>query len=271
MKKVQVLLVEWMGYPLFRTKRIRENIIECGLGNLLNNINRFDAGLEFECTVVINSVDITKPHKLVQLANSLPVIKHLLLNYTKTNSKEKYTKFCQQYDFVKEVIFRENDGQDIGAYNFFYQKLKEENHHGDIVFINSSVRGPSEHNWLLKYNELLQQLSNKGLCGISLNSHLTHQDEWQFFPHVQSFFIYTNMTTLLDVFPEELIDEVASSDKANLIMNGEVGISTKILNAGYGIACSAFPHFHYKKGDEWTLPIGDIRVDRPFYDKANAL
>jgi hypothetical protein len=269
MTKLQVVLVEWMGYPLYRRKKLGRNIMYCGLGNLLKNMKKYDAGVDFECSVVINKFQNLKANSFIQLIDRIPAFQPLLLNNTQTNSQQKYEKFLKNYSFIKQCFYRDNHYQDIGAYDYFYTYLRQQKYTGHILFMNSSVRGPKEDGWLLKYKKLFEMEPNTGLCGISLNSHYTCKGFDLFYPHVQSFFLYTSMNVLQQVFPNGWLDEESILEKKELILKGEIGISTQILKAGFGIRSSIFPDFFYTNGQEWTIPKRDIRFQEEYYSKAN--
>jgi hypothetical protein len=110
-----------------------------------------------------------------------------------------------------------------------------------------------------------------GMCGISMNSHNTSLSEGQFAPHIQSFFLYTSMQVLRDVFPNGLAPDAPSAfeGKNNLILHGEIGISQRVLAAGYSLSCKMFPESSYKAGDPWTLPEGDLRITSEYREQAN--
>ncbi len=126
--------------------------------------------------------------------------------------------------------------------------------------MNSSVRGPDYQYWLLRYSILFHRKPNIGLCGISMNSLTTHISEKEFRPHVQSFYIFTNINVLKAVFPNHLPGALSQlNDKKRIIFEGEIGLSQGILDYGYGICCSSCPSFVYFKGKQWEIPFGDWR------------
>jgi hypothetical protein len=266
MDPVKVVLVEWMGYPLFREKRLGPRSFRCGLGNLVRNIQRYDAGVAFECTVVVNQ----SPERYAWV-NHVPGLGRMLLNRPQTNSRLKYERFLRSYACVAQTVYRDNSLQDIGAYDYFYRQLKRDGHTGHVLFANSSVRGPHENGWLLKYKELFEREVDTGFCGISLNSQNTKNPSRPFLPHAQSFFLYTSMPVLERVFPDGLVATTPDGnvDRVGLIESGEIGMSQKVLAAGYGLRCSMFPDFFYKSGMEWTIPEGDLRFKKAYFDQAN--
>ncbi|MBX2867957.1 MAG: rhamnan synthesis F family protein [Acidiferrobacterales bacterium] len=266
MTRIHVVLVEWMGYPIFRKKKLGENTVKCGIGRLLQNIQKYPAGVEFECTVIVNRDPDRHVSPFLGQILRVPFVRRLLERSVATNSEEKYQEIANRYDYIDRVIFRDNIGQDIGAYNEAHQLLLQSKFDGDVVFINSSVCGPSHSDWLKKYQELFYRNSRTGICGISMNALYEKFD-----PHVQSFFLYTNMNVLREVFPTQLVDKSALENKRSLIFEGEAGISRKVLEAGYGICCTAFPDFFFLKGDEWAITRSDIRFLKAYRQFANAI
>ena len=269
MKNIQIVLLEWMGYPLYRKKLLRDKHINCGLGRLLDNFEKYSPGIDFECMVVFNKCDTQPSGWLSKIANN-SLLRPLFFNSPLTNDKRKYDDLLARYPFVSQHFYRDNINQDIGAYDFFYRHLREKNYTGDVVFINSSTRGPSQENWLKKYHILYRKHAKTGFLGISLNSHNTSVDNCPFSPHVQSFFIYTSMEVLNDVFPNGLIDN-SELDKGQLINQGEISMSKKVLDKQWAICCSTFPDFLYKSNDSWIIPEGDIRLNPEYQHLANLI
>lgn len=267
MSLVKVLLVEWMGYPLFRRKRLGSYTFECGLGHLVKNMQRFDPGVELDCTVVLNR----HPDGAWTRVGRVPVLDRLLLNSPRTNSEHKYREFLRAFPIVRRVQFRVNHLQDIGAYDQFYAQLRAEGYRGHVLFANSSVRGPTADGWLAKYQRLFELEPDTGFCGISLNSHNTMIPGGSRDPHLQSFFIYTSMSVLEQVFPQGLTAPADAHDQSKdaLVTQGEIGLSRKVLAAGYGLRSSQFPDFYFKTGVSWTIPEGDLRFTDTYKEQAN--
>ncbi len=256
MRKVSIILVDWDGYRLHRKKKLGQNVINCGLVPLLDTLNSVEAGVDFGLHLIINQ----RKQKWFHMP-FWPV------RYAKP-SRKSYESLLETYPFINDVHFRNNTGFDIGAYNFGFQLLQSQGYEGDVLFMNSSVIGPSRDNWLRDYQCLFYNNTNTGLCGITLNSHNTCMSPPVFAPHVQSFFIYTNTSVLSDAFGTELPGSYIS-EKIQLIREGEIGISRKVLEAGYSIRCSTFPNFVYRNGGDWTIPEGDIRFRSEYRTYAN--
>lgn len=253
MDTIKVILVDWMGYPLYRKKKIGENEIQCGLGNILQNIDEHPAGIAFETILVINNLDRD------------------LMGVRSFIKRHQYQKLLKKYSYIKKLIFRNNTGRDIGAYNFAFKYLKKTAYTGDLVFMNSALQGPHHGNWLLRYNQLFHARKDIGLCGINMHSHNSKLKDNPFMPHVQSYFLYTNMQVLTTVFQDNLSGASIRDNRTRLISEGEIGISQKVLDNGYAICCMAFENFFYKKGEPWSIPVGEYRFKKEFKRFANQI
>lgn len=267
-ERVKIILVEWAEYPLYRNKVVDSHVVRCGLGRMLDGLRRHDPGLPIDVTVIINgaseesSLLPSEPPSGEPDTDGLRAQLRWLMRKQRelklTRRLSTYAGLAEKYPFVEAVHFRDNQGQDFGAYDFGYQLLQQQGHTGDVLFMNSSVAGPYEHGWLLKYRDQFHRHPNVGLCGIGLNSHDTSDGEGPFAPHVQSYFLYTNMKVLDHALGPRLFDTDAR-DKLDVIRHGEIGVSERVLDAGYSITSPAFPDFAYRRGDAWSIPWGDWR------------
>lgn len=253
MDEIKVILVDWMGYPFFRKKRIGENTIFCGIEHILHNIPKHPAGIAFEMILVING-----------LAKDPTGLRSFL-------RRRHYKKLLKKYPYIKKLFFRNNTGQDIGAYNFAFNYLKKVGYDQDVLFMNSAIDGPHHDGWLLHYNRLFHARKDIGLCGINMHSHNSKLKNNPFMPHIQSYFLYTNMQILMKVFKGNLCGADISNNRTQLISEGEIGISQKILDNGYAICCMAFENFFYRKGGVWDIPFGEYRFKKEFGRFANQI
>lgn len=269
---MKIVLVEWAAYPLARNKLVGKQRVRCGLGRTLENMARWPAGLPFEVLLVINRAEPDTQHKGWWGSARARLSQALRRDEARKVERrmDTYAALPRRYPFVRHVHFRDNQGQDFGAYDFGYRQLQSEGYDGDVLFMNSSVAGPHCSKWLAKYRELFLRHPNVGLCGISLNSHDTTQEEGRFAPHVQSYFLYTNMQILKSAVGPRLF-EVDAKDKLDVIEHGEIGISARVLEAGYGITSSSFPEFAYRKGEPWSIPFGDLRYEPRYSVPANTM
>ena len=274
-ERVKIILVEWASYPLYRNKVVDKHVVRCGLGRMLDNIRRFDPGLPIDVHVVINaaaepssqppSAGPSEPPGSATARGGLRTKVEALLRRQRelalARRMRTYAGLARKYPFIEAVHFRDNRGQDFGAYDFGYQLLRNQGHSGDVLFMNSSVSGPHGHGWLAKYRDQFRRHPNVGLCGIGLNSHDTSAGEGPFAPHVQSYFLYTTMKVLEHAIGPRLFDAEVT-DKVEVIRHGEIGVSERVLDAGYSITSPAFPEFAYRRGDIWSIPWGDLRYSR---------
>jgi len=221
--------------------------VRCGLGRLLTNLESHEAGVDFEVTLII-SRSRRLPHQLFSS-------RHRQIRHAKAIYEELQSKHAS----ISSLHFRGNVGMDIGAYNAGLQMLREKDYGGDIVFMNSSVEGPFEDGWLAKYRDQFYSNPENGLCGATVNSHCTIIPSNPFLPHVQSFFLFTNMEKMDLSFPVGLPGQRRFMSKQQAIIEGEIGLSTKVLDAGLGITCQLFPDFTFRRGDSWNIPEGDLR------------
>lgn len=268
------MLVEWAAYPLYRNKIVDKHTVRCGLGRMLDRIRRYVAGVPIDVVVVINGADeagATAAKQSDRMLSSPQWPSGLRAKVERLLRRERelrvarriraYAALPRRYPFIEAVHFRGNQGQDFGAYDFGYQLLRHQGHRGDVLFMNSSVSGPHEDGWLLKYREQFRRHPNVGLCGIGLNSHDTTDGDGPFAPHVQSYFLYTNMEVLERAIGPRLFD-ASTKDKVDVIRRGEIGISERVLDAGYSITSPTFPEFAYRRGGAWSIPWGDLRFSR---------
>jgi hypothetical protein len=245
---VKIIVADFGNYSLYREKNIHGNVIKCGIGNLFENMTKFKAGAYFDVILVINLSDNTEEKKSV------------------------YNLLQEKYPFIEKVIFRDNTGHDFGAYNRGYEYLRSIDYKGDVLFMNSSSSGPSHDYWLLKYLYLFHRKKQIGLCGSSINSSNTNLTPAPFKPHVQGFFMYTNVETLTDVFNDSLPgSDITSGGHIDVIVKGEIEFSQRIIDNGYGICSMLFDHFIYYKGSKWNVPFGDTRYNEIYNQFANKI
>jgi hypothetical protein len=60
-------------------------------------------------------------------------------------------------------------------------------------------------------------------------------------------------------------------DKVDVIRLGEIGVSERVLAAGYSITTPSFPEFAYRLGDNWSIPFGDLRYCRSYRAPVNTI
>jgi hypothetical protein len=253
-----LIIADWNGYNFKRRKKFGKNKINCGLLPLLDSISQYTSGREFKVTLVITYSE----H-----------VKYGFFSFKrKVTPKAEYYVLQEKFPFIENIIFKDNLGMDLGSYNRGLQELEKNKYIGEVILMNSSVRGPQDNNWLEKYSLLYNQNDDIGICGITMNSHNTNLTPMKFSPHIQSFFIYTDTVKLANIFDGKLPSpDVSADQKGKLIEDGEIGISHTCLKLGYGLRCSSFPDFIYYLGDEWKIPVGDIRKKKEYKQLANQI
>tara|TARA_B100001063_G_scaffold243318_1_gene273680 strand:- start:1139 stop:1951 length:813 start_codon:yes stop_codon:yes gene_type:complete len=234
-RRWKIVLVDWEKYDLYREKDFNGKKVPCGLGPFLENMSKLKGNKNVSITMVINAAMGCDP-KL----------------------RSKYHKLVERTGLNVEVFFRENVARDIGAYDFGYKKALESNYEGDIAFMNSSVSGPFTDYWLNAFRKLHYSKENIGLTGTTLNMFPLIEDGKEIGchkEHVQSWFLYSNMAVLKKAFGNSLLFQGADyKEKQALIENGEIGISQRVLDKGFGINCMSFPELSYFKGQTWPYP-----------------
>jgi hypothetical protein len=230
---------EWLGYDPVRTKRLGSSPVEVGAGPILMNMARFEPGQPFFVILVLNELE--------------PARSKAPPGLTSERAKEHWTEFASRFSFVREIEFRPNVDFDIGAYDHGLRVLRREAFDGDVLFMNSSLRGPHADDWLARYHTLFHEREDIGLCGVTLNA-MSVSDGTPELPHVQSFFLYSSMRVLGNVFPQGLFEGELKSKKEAIEL-GEIAISEAVLRHGYAIRCAAYPDFVYKQGGKWEIPL----------------
>jgi len=231
---VHIIIAEWGGYRLWRQKSLLLYTVDCGLAPLLSSLSSVEPGLPFKVTLVVNDLD--------------PV------------SVKQYDYLQDQYSFIDDILCRSNEGFDIGAYNTGIQHLRSLSYAGDVILMNTGVKGPSQANWLSHYHRFFHSVPQTGLVGLSTCSRNTYLKRTEFQPHLQSFFLMSTMPILDEVFPES-IPGSQSTTKEAVITEGEIAISTQILSFGYSIRCPHYPNFRYSSGQKWPYPERESRFD----------
>jgi len=235
---VAIILNDWLGYEPARVKRVGQTELEVGAGRILSNVARYTAGIPFFVILVLNDLQSSgRGGPTDPLADA---------------ARARWLALARQFPFVRDVQFRPNVDFDIGAYEHGLQVLRRENFDGDVLFMNSSLRGPTSNEWLARYHGLFHETADMGLCGITLNA-MKVQNGLPELPHVQSFFMYSSTRVMQAAFPERLY-QGSLKTKAEAIVRGEIAISQTVLRLGYALRCAAFPDFIYRSGDAWTIP-----------------
>lgn len=228
--KIYVCIHEWGGYKGHRIKKVKK-------------IRSFECGLDYQ-------LDRFKKEKL---SNDIELIVTLSDSHLYKNIDNLKTK-C---DHLFEVS---NQGFDFSGYSFFYNYIRNKPN-AYIILTNSSVNKIISP-FLKNYIDYMNNNPDVGLLGISCNKRFYHTFAFNNFnPHLQSFFLLTTIDVLnqavhlnMDQFPGS-----KETNKHLLIRNGEVKLSSLILQLGYKLAVVTpedvikFDYTYY------PFPNGDIR------------
>src|SRR3954469_17000721 len=117
-ERIKIVLMEWAAYPPHRDKLVGSQWVRCGLGRLIESMARHEPGLAADVIVVINGAPPAPAHGLWSRT-----MQHWQQRCISRRLR-KYAHLPTQYPFVEAVCFRDNRGQDFGAYDFGYQLLR---------------------------------------------------------------------------------------------------------------------------------------------------
>lgn len=227
--KIKVIIHEWGGYPVVRSKTIKHGAtFECGLKS---QIERFSNKDKFEMTISMSDI-----HRF----------------------KER-TWLCSNYN----VINVDNKGMDFTGYGVFFEKIKD-SANSYIILTNTSVNS-LQTDFIDDYIQYMENNRDVGMLGVSYCTKMIQTlMRKNFIPHLQSFFLLTTTQVLNEVvalnkgqFPGCGIDH-----KLLLIREGEIKISQLIQQLGYRLAVvnplDGIP-YKFTNYRNWSLPKGDIR------------
>jgi hypothetical protein len=175
------------------------------------------------------------------------------------------------------VLFRENIGYDFGAYAHGLSFIgNEKDHYNYFFFINTSVRGP-----FMFPGEDLSTLSTKFMdlfqgdihlvgCTINVCENPEFQSYFQqsgVFPHVQSYMFVLDRMGLDLLEPSIFSSDFMTSSLWETILNYEVGMSQKILQNNWNIACMAkkYQGYDYRKVTKNFNPDASVYAGDPCY------
>jgi len=148
------------------------------------------------------------------------------------------SKIVQINSDVATVINRDNIGHDFGGWSHCLFLDKEGmfiyDYYDYFIFINSTVRGPflpewSNENWIDVF--ILKINSYDKLVGTSIGF-------YKGLTHVQSMMFCTDRVGIDILVKGGIFSAIPKHlEKTDVVLLKEIGMSTKILEAGYNIAC----------------------------------
>ena len=166
---------------------------------------------------------------------------------------------------VRRVIRKGNIGRDFSSAEACLRSMADNISDDDYVLIrNRSAYGPSRSGWYKDFIEQYQRHPNTGLVGstINLRDHPLRPSEGS--PtHVQTYAYlsqWRSLVGLMDAYPAS-----RCVDRLQLIVEGEIGLSQRILSQGLGISCLLWPDqlFHADSPTPSHLPKSDTKSSRP--------
>ncbi|WP_455669722.1 hypothetical protein [Phocaeicola sp.] len=233
-RKVYVCIHEWGGYPLIREKELKNGCrFICGLAGQLNRFEEYRRRGLVSLTLTMSDSEMFKDLDLV---------------------KEKV-------DFFLEVS---NIGMDFSGYSAFYEQIKSKNN-AYVILSNTSV-DIHQYSFLDGYIDYMENNLDVAALGISYSTKMYQTVILDNFnPHIQSFFILTTIEILNNIVKANrgIFPGCKSINKRLLIRDGEIKLSTIILDLGYNIAIvdpiTNMP-FKFKNLRQWDKPLGDLRM-----------
>lgn len=169
-------------------------------------------------------------------------------------------KECRWID-VKKVILKGNIGRDFSSAYVCLDEISKTADGQDMVMVkNRSGYGPLCNNWFEAYAAQLRNNSETGLVGSTINfSGHPKKNQHSINTHVQTYVYmsyWKHFSAILDVFPA-----TRCTDRLNLIVEGEIGLSRLFMEKGLALSCLAWPEqsFTLTHQNEPQLPQGDIK------------
>lgn len=162
---------------------------------------------------------------------------------------------------VKKIILKGNIGRDFSSAYVCLNEIAKHASGQDIVMVkNRSGYGPLCSDWFKAYSDLLRSHAEIGLVGSTINfSGHPEKKSYGMQTHVQTYAYmgyWKHFNEILDTFPA-----IKCTNRTNLIVEGELGLSTHFLKRGLSLACLAWPNqlFNLSHLTDPTLPQHDIK------------
>lgn len=142
---------------------------------------------------------------------------------------------------VQKVILKGNIGRDFSSAYVCLKEISKTADCLDIVMVkNRSGYGPLCNNWFEAYATQLRSNIEIGLVGSTINfSGHPKRNQHSINTHVQTY-VYMSywkyFSAILNVFPA-----IRCTDRLNLIVEGEIGLSRMFMENGLALSCLAWP------------------------------
>ena len=142
---------------------------------------------------------------------------------------------------LKTVFFKSNEGRDFSSYSACLNKILEKGiEDGFCFFQNRSGYGPFMENWYAKFIDQINKFPMAVLCGSTINfrDHPMRSTKINL-PHVQTYAFLAKIKAIKSVLSD--LKAISQSTRLDMILNGEIQLSQKILNNGNSITCMEWP------------------------------
>lgn len=148
------------------------------------------------------------------------------------------------------ITFKSNVGRDFSSFAVAYRLIAPEP--DDYVFFqNRSGFGPRCDDWYSTYLQQYSKDSHIALCGTTINfSDHPFRSKHQNLPHVQTYAFLTQHKRI-NQFREDFPGE-HEEERINTILNGEIGLSQKLIKQGLAITSLERPDLTIRKQDSDT-------------------
>jgi len=162
---------------------------------------------------------------------------------------------------LKKVILKGNIGRDFSSAYVCLNDIAKHASGQDIVMVkNRSGYGPLCPDWFKTYVDLLRSNAVIGLVGSTINfSGHPKKESPEITTHVQTY-VYMSywkyFHEIIDMFPA-----INCTDRINLIVEGELGLSRMFLEKNLALSCLAWPEqvFTLLRPNAPLLPQDDIK------------
>lgn len=160
------------------------------------------------------------------------------VDYLALEGLVELTEPCEWLE-VRRVLIKGNVGRDFSSAEACLQAIAEDAWPDDYVMVrNRSAHGPQRENWFRDYVDQFERFSDTGLVGSTINfrCHLPVEGVQT---HVQTY-AYLSAWKFLQPLAADF-PAARCVERADVITQGEIGLSQNILERGLGLSCLHWP------------------------------
>lgn len=164
---------------------------------------------------------------------------------------------------VRSVIIKGNIGRDFSSIESCLDEIRKEAKPEDNVLIkNRSGYGPLMTNWYKEYLQQYLTLKNGGIVGSTIN--FTGHPQGKIkenTTHIQTYTYFMKFKEILSLYPPFPASDC--TDRVELIEEGEIGLTQKILNSGKEVTSLFWREYIFNKEyqNDKKLPQRDIKTE----------